>query len=345
MAVNGIIAGIGDKEKNINEILPELDASILAILLDSGVYYVFDNKINIDYDLSKVYVPKFFCIVSGFKVFFDTPTELYFEKPVGNDDTFYYHVLVEAKTNVIPNTANLIIIRSPSPELPEEYYRQDNLVSVKGVHYLDIVYFQVKLSDSGTTDLDFNAKINKVNFAIKSDIATKVNGQVDGNTVGITQSKGTSNKTIATTEFVKNAINFGNDTISQNTPSGESTTISVNELTRIGGLVLGKFDYSIEHSGSGYLSLPFKIGTLPEGYRPKTPSNFSTTAFGIVNIGALQGSNFVQKDQKVKCDITINDNNLYLDDFELLDEVSINKVYLKNIHIYPFMFGYIAEDI
>lgn len=345
MAVNGIISGIGDKENNINQILPELDASILAVLLESGVYYAFSDDITVDFDLCKVNVPKFFCIASGFKVYFDTPTELFFTKPVSSSDTFYYHVLVEVKTNVVPNTSKLIIIRNDGEDLPEEYYRQDDLIKIKGIFYLEITSFEVVLSNSGTQYLSFFNKISKVNAAISSDVTTRLDGIMTRSTTGVTQSKGTANETIATTRFVRDAINFGNDTIRQNTPSGDSTTISVNELTRIGGLVLGKYDYSIKHNGSGYLRVPFKIGTLPEGYRPKTPSNFSTTAFAIINIDVMQGTGIVPRDVTAKCDITIDSNyNLYLNDYDPSEDGTIRNQ-IKKIHIYKFMFGYTAEDI
>ena len=346
MAVNGIISGIGDKENNINQILPELDASILAVLLESGVYYTFSDDITVDFDLCKVNVPKFFCIASGFKVYFDTPTELFFTKPVSSSDTFYYHVLVEVKTNVVPNTSKLIIIRNNGEDLPEEYYRQDDLIKIKGIFYLEITSFEVVLSNSGTQYLSFFNKISKVNAAISSDVTTRLDGIMTRSTTGVTQSKGTANETIATTRFVRDAINFGNDTIElklpPNSASGASVSGSVNELTRSGGLVAGSLKYQARDVSINWedISSGFQIGDIPKNFRLSRTGSVKIADVHIEFIldGSF-GSTYSESDAVIYVE---NQHKLMVRNMDT-SVPSENRI--TNITISHFTFYYTGEDI
>lgn len=346
MAVNGIISGIGDKENNINQILPELDASILAVLLESGVYYTFSDDITVDFDLCKVNVPKFFCIASGFKVYFDTPTELFFTKPASSSDTFYYHVLVEVKTNVVPNTSKLIIIRNDGEDLPEEYYRQDNLIKVKGIFYLEITSFEVELSQSGTHSFSFFNEISKVNAAVKSDVTTRLDGIITRSTTGVTQSKGTANETIATTKFVRDAINFGNDTIElklpPNSASGASVSGSVNELTRSGGLVAGSLKYQARNALIYWdkISSGFQIGDIPKNFRLSRTGSVKIADVHIVfTLNGSMGSYNSESDAVIYVE---NQHRLMVRN---ISPATPSGNQISDITFSQFSFYYTAEDI
>lgn len=354
--VNGIIAGIGDEVNKINEILPELDASYLDVLFDIGVIPI-TNSIQIKYSESKVVVPKFFAILHGFKVYYANATELFFEKPL-DSSTYYYQVFVEAKTNVVPNSTRMFIVRTTSSEIPSEYQRQDNLTQINGVCYLKL--FDITVLKSGQTDASISFSINvltKVKKAIHSDKADVMsNGSIIGKTTVTgtmnvpTQPDGTANSTVANTAFVRNAINFGNDTISLNYISGITTTGSVNELKRVGGLVLGKLKMTFTPSSSSsvVLGLPLKLGTLPNGFLPQN-SNEATTNIAVgITIIKQQGTTVTYNLTYAKGELVYrsSDKALVLNNIELADNTSLT-YWAKNkpLEIPEFKFGYVAEDI
>lgn len=231
----GTIAGIGDKYLGANIIKPEFDAKIYKFII--GKDCIIDG-LNLNGNVLSAGM----CVAQGYRGKLKSPITL--------DTTAYVYGVF--KVNFDSNTPDEFYIETSDSEINQK----DDILHSAGTYYL-------LLYKNGVAQLSRNYPAN----AVYADNTNHINddGTLGKNVTAPTQPVNTSNKTPATTEFVRNQIKeeIGYDELVLG-GSGDAFTPFI--LKRKAKMVVGKVYLIV--SGSDYQAGQ-TIYTLPDGWKPK----------------------------------------------------------------------------
>lgn len=234
---NGVMAGIGDLENNINVINPEFDARVNNFIIGA-------NGVIEGLEISGNILSAGMCIAKGYRGSIDTDITL--------DTTSYIYGVFKVYHD---------------PEILDEFYIQTSstpLDTAKTGNSFgdDIVH------NAGTYYLRLNTMLSYPENAVNSENTDVLNygGTIGDGTTAVTQAVNDNSDKVATTKFVHDLldeeVNYTEDTIYAHYNSQQYATI---KLSKKGGYVLAETVGNFVNNTS---QSAVSIDTIPAEFRP-----------------------------------------------------------------------------
>jgi hypothetical protein len=244
------LKGIGNPATRVNEILPSFDAKILNFLtghmsgIIRGEFYEFDA-----YSVDRgVAVKGGLMQAHGYFGCCDTETQINFVMP---STTQYVNLYAEIDLSVVPNRFE--IKATPLSNSTAWTPRQDNLRSTTNGRF-QFPLWQVRLTATTITLTDKRIYIQKPLNAVNAEHADS----------GTTLAQTDSSNRVATTSYVRQAIS-------------DVKNIEYGTVGGVAGAVKRQVNFVILHMTAYVGGTNTVVGTIPEGFRPKTNMTIGAT--------------------------------------------------------------------
>jgi len=254
MEYEGIVAGIGDLENQVNLVSPEMDAALYRYVMNK-------NTIISGLEVNNGVLYPGMCILCGYRGVLETAITL-------DDKQYVYAKFVLNFNNSIIDTFSI--------ETSYDYYTPPRSITTAGTYRL-LLYTHQPDSPSWNANDDLDLSNKFPNYAKHSEQTelVKYGGILRDGVTGFTQNVNDNSNKIATTQYVHNQIA---EEINYDTQSGSGTHATTCSYTytvkRKSKYVLVQINFTgniyFTQSDSSSLTIP---GIIPSGFRPKATTD------------------------------------------------------------------------
>lgn len=246
MEYDGIVAGIGDLENQVNLVSPEMDAALYKYVMNKNTI-ISGLEVNSSGTLSPG-----MCILCGYRGVLETAITL-------DNNLYVYAKFVLNFNNSIIDTFSI--------ETSNEYYSPPTSITTAGTYRL-LLYIHPEGSSSWNANDDLDLSNKFPNYAKHSEQTelVKAGGILRDGVTGFTHNVNDNSNHIATTQYVHNQIA---EEVDYQTTNG---SLSYGAYT---GRKKAKYVILYIDFGSGAIQVQdgattTEVGTLPEGWRPNS---------------------------------------------------------------------------